>query len=503
MLAPAGEQKASCRNRAFDLAGCWGVSLITGPMEVIRDTPWRSGYHAAMISLFEKKASRLVIRDVALLDPRDGSVAPHRDLLLNGGFVAAIAGPGEISVELTHGAQILDARGYYALPGLIDSHLHVAGVYQLEPPGLGEALSVPRQVVKNLRALIRSGVTTVRDMGAPAKMAVWLRERAARGQVESPRILTPGPVFTAPGGYPTFMEDLPPAVAWVLGRVKIGLQSPDEARRHVDELAELGVDHIKAIYTSEDYDDRRTRLPRLGDAELRALTERAHHHNLPVAVHHVWRKDLGPLLELDCDFDSLEHLTLDAVMEPRHVTRIKERNLPVTTTFMTYGIIDFIDEMSDLLQRQGETLFEPGALARVQDVVYQIRSGHIDMPGFGWNVIETGMKYALENLQCLREAGVRVVVGTDQGGAITPCGQIVWELRSFVRGGCTHLEALQAATSEAAEALGRPELGGLRPGGPADVILVSANPAQDVRALEHVDVVIRDGIVFKNLIGVR
>lgn len=454
-----------------------------------------------MISLFEKRASRLVIRDVAVLDPRDGSVAPHRDLLLNGGFVAAIAGPGELTAELTRGAQTLDARGYYALPGLIDSHLHMAGVYQLEPPGLGEALSAPRQVLKNLRAFIRSGVTTVRDMGAPAKLAVWLRERAAEGRLESPRILTPGPVFTAPGGYPTFMDELSPVAAWALGRLKIGLGRPDEARRWVDRLAELGVDHIKALYTSEDYDDRRTPLPLLGDAQLRALTERAHHHNLPVAVHHVWLKDLGPLLDLP--FDSLEHVTLDAVMEPRHVTRIKQRSLPVTTTFMTYGIIDYIDEMAELLQRHGETLFEPGALARVQGVVNQIRNRQLDMPGFGWNVIETGTRYALKNLQWLREAGVRVVAGTDQGGAITPCGQIVWELRSFVRGGCSNLEALQAATSEAAEALGRPELGALRPGGPADVIMVSANPAQDVRALEHVDVVIRDGIVFKNWIGAR
>jgi len=454
-----------------------------------------------MISLFEKRASRLVIRDVAVLDPRDGSVAPHRDLLLNGGFVAAIAGPGELTVELTRGAQTLDARGYYALPGLIDSHLHMAGVYQYEPPGLAAAVSVPSQVLRNLKAFLLSGVTTVRDMGAPAKMAVWLRERAARGQLESPRILTSGPVFTAPGGYPTFMDDLPAVTAWLLGRLKIGLRSPDEARRHVDELADLGVDHIKALWTSEDYDDGRTPLPLLGAEELRALTDRAHHHNLPVAVHNVWLKDLGPLLDLP--FDSLEHLPLDAVMEPRHVTRIKKRGLPVTTTFMTYGIIDYIDEMAELLQRHGRTLFEPGALARVQSVVNQIRNRQLDLPGFGWNVIETGTRYARKNLQWLREAGVRVVAGTDQGGAITPCGQIVWELRSFVRGGCSHLEALQAATSEAAEALGRPELGALRPGGPADVIMVSANPARDVRALEHVDVVIRDGIVFKNWIGAR
>ena len=169
-----------------------------------------------MISLFEKRASRLVIRDVAVLDPRDGTVTPHRDLLCNGGFVAAIAGPGELSAQVTGGAEVIDASGYYALPGLIDSHLHIAGVYQLEPPGLGETLSIPRQVAKNLRALIRSGVTTVRDMGAPAKMALWLRDRAAEGRLESPKILTPGPVFTAPGGYPTFMEELPPAVAWGL-----------------------------------------------------------------------------------------------------------------------------------------------------------------------------------------------------------------------------------------------------------------------------------------------
>ncbi|MFH2007052.1 MAG: amidohydrolase family protein [bacterium] len=449
-----------------------------------------------MIAIRGKRAKRLLVRGVHVLDPRDGSVRKRQDLLLERGRIEAIGPAGELNRD---GALVIDATGYHALPGLIDCHLHVCGVYLLDPPGPREAPGLPRQMLKNLRALAESGVTTARDMGAPLKLARLWRRLALTGRIVSPRILTPGPVFTAPGGYPAFIEELPAPLAFAIGQVKVGLRSRQDAFRWVDRLAEQGVDHIKAIYTSEDYDDARSPLPRLADELVVALCERAHHHNLALAVHHIWKKDLGPLLRLP--FDSLEHITIDGVMEPEHLKQLRERDLPVTTTFMTYGIIDFIDELLELIERHGERLFEPAQRALIRRMVDEIRFRTYGIPGFGRAVIETGMRYGLENLRRLREAGVRVVAGTDSGGAITPCGQIVWELRAFVRGGCTDLEAVRAVTSDAAVAVGRPDLGVLEVGRTADVVLCRGNPAQDVRALEQVEVVVRDGLVLKNLIG--
>lgn len=446
-----------------------------------------------MLRLTARPAPRTLVNNVSVLDPRDGSLSDPNDVLLENGCVKEIRPVGGFSRE---DSLILNGNGGVALPGLIDCHLHMCGVYLTEQPGFRDLAMVPGQVLKNLRALTDSGVTTVRDMAGPLKLSLWLRALAKQGRITSPRLLVPGPILTAPGGYPTFIDPLEPPVTWAVGQLKACPKNTEEARRWVDRLAERGVDFIKVAYTSMEYDDARSPIPIMPDSVLKAITERAHTHGLGVAAHHIWARDLDPLLRLP--FDTLEHLSIDAVISPSDVEQIRKRRLPVTTTLLAYGIIDFIDEMASLLETDSGYRFENTPRETLKRVVREIREKTFRIPFISRKVIETGMHYMLKNLRALKQAGVLVGAGTDSGGAITPCGEIVWELKSFLKAGLTPLEAVRAATSDAAKVIGRPELGVLEPGRPADVIVCRENPAGDLSALEDVMLVIRDGMIFKN-----
>jgi imidazolonepropionase-like amidohydrolase len=432
----------------------------------------------------------LLVRDVTVLDPRDGSRLDHHDISVADKRIDAIAPTGELP---SHGRRIIDGAGTVALPGLIDCHAHVCGVYQLGPPEPADAAWIPGQIAKNLRAMLRSGVTTVRDMAGPLHVALALRGLAARGMITAPRLLIPGPLLTCSGGYPTYIPPLPLPARALMGRLRIDVDTPDQARAWVKRLAARRVDLIKVAYTSAEYDDERTAIPLLRADVLRAITAAAHQHGLPVAVHHIWAEDLPSLLELP--FDNLEHLSIEREITDADVDRIVARDLPVTTTLMTYGIIDYAAALSRLAH-DGQELFAPKPARQVAQLIDEIRNGSFRIPFIGRQVIETGMTHMLPNLRRLRDAGVLIGAGTDAGGAITPCGQILWELRAMERAGYSPLEAVRAATSDAARVIGRPELGVLEAGRPADLVLCRGNPAESLAALEQIELVVRDGLIM-------
>lgn len=439
----------------------------------------------------KRPRERLLVTDVDCLDPRDASLRRGVDLLVDEGRIQAIAPAGQLRAP---GATLIAGEGRTALPGLIDAHLHALGTYSMAPPGPADLPEVPDQIGRNLRVLVRSGVTTVRDLGSPLRLALLLRRLAAEGRIDAPRILTSGPILTVPGGYPLFIPSLPAPLALVLGQLRHDLRSERAARRVVDSVAAAGVDVVKVMYTGADYDDSRTPIPRMPDEWLRAIVERAHHHNLGVAVHQVWQRDLEALLELPFDF--LEHLSIDAPMTERDVRRVVGRRLPVTTTLMTYGIRDFAAELERMVEENRGGRWAPRARRGLLGPVRELAAGRFEVPYIGRRVIETGMTHQLASLARLRKAGALVMAGTDQGGAVTPCGCLAWELRSMTRAGLGPAEALRLATSEPAVLLGLPELGFLAPGHPADLILTRGNPAEDLGALDHVELVVRDGRIF-------
>ena len=430
------------------------------------------------------------VHSVTVIEPSSGDVRPRQDIGIQDGRIAFVRPSGPEPTAGRNGA------GLFALPGLVDTHVHALGFLLDEVPGPFDLPWLLRQQRRNLAAFLRSGVTTVRDMTSALRLVRRFSRSAARMEIASPRILFAGPMLTVPGGYPYFVEKVARPVEWIAGPVRVDLPPSDgtsRAAEAVDRIADAGAHCIKIGYQSEQYDDRRTPIPLLPLPLLRAITARAHARGLPAAVHHVYRKDLRDLLgATDIPFDSLEHLTIDEVLNDEEVRRLADRGIPVSTTLMTYGIVEHLDRLEALLEREPER-FERKPLAFLQRACRALRSGGEVTRFIGRECIDRGSRRMRENLARLREAGVPIVYGTDSGGAITPPGCPAWELLDMVRAGMSPMEALRAATSLAAEVVRMPDLGRLAPGCVADILLLHASPLEDVSAVEGVAAVIREG----------
>lgn len=425
------------------------------------------------------------VSNVTVINPDTGEVVEDQDILIDGDRIGGIEQAGDSKVK-----DGIDGEGLFAIPGLIDTHVHSLGLFTEKMPGPLDIGWVARQQLKNLAYFLRGGVTTIRDMAAPINLIRFFSGRAEGFAIKSPRIIYAGPMLTVRGGYPYFVPEDPVLLERIMGAVRVPLRNNTHARRTVDRLAARGVNCIKAGFQSEKYDDERSPIPLMPLDRLRAIIDRARERGVPVAVHHVYRKDLQKILDLP--FDSLEHVTIDEVLSDEEVERIARKKIPVSATFMAYGIIDYLDRLEHLLLNEPERFEkEPGRF--LAHACKSIRDGKSATRFIGMKCIKRGSTVMRKNLKLLFDAGVPIVNGTDSGGAITPTGCPHWELIDMVRAGLSPLDALRTATTTASRVINRPGLGVLEPGATADVVLLRANPLENIEAVGDVAAVVRDG----------
>ena len=429
-----------------------------------------------------------LIRGVKLVDPETGNVREDAEIRIGGGKIESVR-LGEPGGAAGSGTEF-DGAGLYAIPGLIDTHVHSLGIYTEDMPGLFDLGWVRRQQEKNYAAFLRAGVTTVRDMGAPTKMIAEAADWAQRNPALAPRILYAGPVFTVKGGYPDFAHRTPPPVRLLTGFVRAEVRGRLDARSLVDRVADTGACCIKTCFQSRKFDDRRTRLKTIPLPWLREIIDRAHGHGLPVAVHCAYKEDLLKILDLP--FDSFEHTACDADLGAEAAARLAAKGAPVSGTLMTFALIDHVNEYEELIERD-MARYEPKPLENVRASLARLRRGESTSRFFGSDVVVNGPEQVRRNVRLLVEAGVKIVNGTDSGGAITPCGCPAWEFAEMKRCGLGALEILRSATTLAAATVGRPDLGRISAGAAADVVLLRSNPLEDTAAFGDVAAVFRDG----------
>lgn len=431
------------------------------------------------------------VRSVTVINPGDGRILLHHDILINDGRITSIrpsAGPASGGF---HGANL------YAIPGLIDTHVHALNFLFDRPPRLFDLPWVFRQQRKNLAAYLRSGVTTIRDMAAPLEMIKRYSLRSGHFEIESPKILFAGPIFTVTGGYPYFLGKVPALVDRFAGKIRVEVSDETYARQQVDAVADAGAACVKIGYQSVKYDDGQTAIPAIPLPLLRAVVDQAHRRGLPAAVHCCYRKDLRILLDAaDVPFDSLEHIVIDDTLGDEEIDLLAKRRIPVSTTLMTYGMIDHRRRLEALLDREPER-FEDKPREFLRRACAALERGDAISRHIGKNCIVTGSGRMRENLKKMLSAGITIAYATDSAGAITPAGCPHWELLDMARAGMKPLEALRAATSAAADAIGLPGAGRLEPGKSADIVLLEKNPLDDLSHVAEVSAVIRDGrLVF-------
>lgn len=394
-----------------------------------------------------RAASTLHVRDGRVVEVREG----HLD--------AAAFGLAS--------AQVLDLRTHFVLPGLIDSHVHLssdkggvagqlAGV-QMNP------VDVAYEAQMNARKTLMAGFTTVRNLGDSDGVIRALRDAVRAGKVEGPRILTANSSISATSGHadPTlgFRSDLRAAVNRN-GNVCDGV---DACRRAVRTQISEGADVIKMTITGGVNSRIGAGLGvQMFEDEARAVVETARMYDKKVAVHAHGADGINLALRLGVD--SIEHGTL-------------------------------LDDASLKLFRDSGAYYVP-TLSTVNGYLERIASNPDAYTGEVRSKIDWRIGITGKALERAVPAGVKIAFGTDAGVSLH--GRNADEFELLVKHGLTPMQAIEAATTHAADLLGLAgTVGALTPGHAADLIAVQGDPLVDVTVLKQVDWVLRDGQVLK------
>ncbi len=407
------------------------------------------------------RAQVTAIRAGKLVDPDSGSVLSDQVILIRDNKIERV-GKG---IEIPSGATTIDLSGMTVLPGLIDCHTHLAdGVHDPEP--VNRARKLPAQLVlesvPNARVMLESGFTTVRDVGVYRALSdIALRDAINRGDIPGPRMFVAGAYLTITGGAGA-MTGLAPDVTlpWDL---RYGIaDSPWEVRRVVRQLAHDGADHIKllssgAVLTHSSNPNSREFTPE----ELHAAVDEASSFGLRVEAH-----AHSP--------EGIKNAIRAGVASVEHATLIDGEGIALAKQHGTYLDMDIYDE--ECIQEEGKAGSMP------QD--------------FLKHDAELGQAQR-DNFRKAVAAGVKMSFGTDAG--VCAYGTSGKQFAFMVKYGMTPMQAIQAATSNAADLLGHSsEFGSIKPGKYADIIAVAGDPLADISLLEKVKVVMKDGKIYNS-----
>ncbi len=396
-----------------------------------------------------------------LADPASGRVLTQQTILVRDGKIVSISGG---YANARSGQKVVDLKTSFVLPGLIDSHVHLASEQGPDARLNGflktqsdAAIDAAGFAMKTLEA----GFTTVADLGGPAESILALRSGIARGAIPGPRILSAAGGVSVHGGHGDangMPRDLVP-----LFRGNGVCSGADDCARATRERVRDGADIIKITATGGVLSQTAAGLgQQFTDAELAAIVQAAHAMGRKVTAHAHGADGINSFLK--AGGDSIEHGT-------------------------------YANEESAALFKANGAYLVPTLLAGDFVAREAAKTNSFLSPPQAAKALEAGPKMQ-DMLRRMHAAGVKVAFGTDTG--VSAHGDNAQEFALMVGAGMTSLQAIQAATVNAADHFGlTAEIGSIAPGKTADIIAVGGDPLSNVRELESVNFVMAKGKVYK------
>jgi imidazolonepropionase-like amidohydrolase len=393
----------------------------------------------ALLVACEREPAPTVFVGARLIDGTGGAPIENAVLVVREGRVERV-GPRD-SVATPANAIVVDLSGKTIMPGMVNAHGHVG-----DTRGLATGQYSADNVERQLALYARYGITTVNSLGGDRAEA--LPARAARDSLT-----------------------LTYARLYIAGTV-IATGDPDSARAMVDANAAMPVDLIKIRV-----DDNLGTARKMAPAASRAAIARAHERGLLVAAHVYYLSDAMDLLRSGVDF--IAHSVRDREADDDFISLMLERNVCYSPTLMR-EVSTFVYQREPAFFADSFFLAEADAAVvaalREPDRQQRVRQDRAAQ------TYQRQLEVAKRNVKRLRDAGVRIAMGTDTGPPARFQGYFEHlELEMMVEAGLTPMQAITAATGDAASCLSLHRVGALQQGRWADFIVLRANPLDDIR----------------------
>ena len=419
--------------------------------------------HAQEIPEPDPEPATVIHAGAVLAEPGEPSLGASTVVVRNGRVVSIEPG---LQPASHYGADsvLVDLSDRYLMPGLIDLHVHLAIIMDADAATNASPARLALATAGYARKLLHAGVTTVRDVGDNSGVTLALRDAIASGQADGPRILAAGRIISRTGGHGAKRAspgDIPYEPA--------GCDGIESCRRAVRENVEQGSDWIKVTVSGSGREagGRADAAPILFDDEMHAVTEAARQAGRSVAAHAHSTAAIN--LALASGARTIEHGTY---FDAESVRLFKEANAFLVPTAFVARFV-----------RSRLEMFAGGTDGRPGDDLRAWADAAVAGPGRAWR------------------AGIPLGLGTDGGPSFEPTATAE-EVGLYVDGGVPAGAAIKAATANNADILGMGhQLGRIRPGYIADLIAVEGDPSVDVKRLQRVSFVMREGRIHRHETG--
>ena len=378
----------------------------------------------------------------------DGTAnAPIEDgvLVITDGRIRSV-GPRD-AVTIPEDAQQIDVSGKTIMPGLINAHGHVGGTL-----GLGGGQYNTGNLLRQLRLYARYGITTVNSLGGDEEQGFALRNSQFDSGLDRARI-------------------------FVAGSVVVG-DSEQAIRDEVNRNADMGANFIKVRV-----DDNLGATQKMPQNLFDALVDQAHIRRLPVAVHLFYLEDAKYILNAGADL--IAHSIRDLPVDSEFISLIKDKGIcyiPTLTrevsTFVYEGEPEFFSDPYFLKEA------DPAILEELKTPERQSRMRN-SRSAQGYKL---ALQVAMANIGALNDVGVKIAMGTDTGPPARFQGYFEhMEMQMMVEAGMSPLDAIRASTGIAADCINVGDVGTLEPGKWGDLIVLAANPAEDIENTKSIE----------------
>ena len=411
------------------------------------------------MSISESKT--LVIRNGMLIDGSGAAAAANTAVVIQGNRISSVGElPGGVNLEDTDKVDVIDASGQWIMPGLIDGHCHLSfGMPAVQGYASARGTINPGfsaiRAATNAQTILRSGVTSVSIPGGTWFIEVGLRDAINAGLMEGPRIYTAGRFIIT---YGSIADSEPSWVGAPEHTYGVLANNVTDMITEVRRQTKHGVDFIKLADST--WGDTQT----IAKEEISAVVEEAHRRNARISIHSRGAGSTKAAAEAGVDW--IMHADLATEAELYAVAEAGVRIMPTMT---------FLFEALEVGKEKGRSDAE-------------------------LDIIKRNADNAVTVLQTARSLGVQVMSGTDTGNSpVMPYGVLhAHEAEVMVKfGGYTPLEAITASTKDNAYSVGMEgELGVIEAGKLADLLILDADPLDDIRVLQggkHLNSVIKDG----------